>query len=61
MCIALDRVMIIPHDTNAGENTLKTFYFCGYVIIVGYPDLSKFPPFFNFFGVKWVKFLTFNI
>ena len=22
---------------------------------------SKFPPFFNFFGVKWVKFLTFNI
>ena len=22
---------------------------------------SKFPPFFNFFEVKWVKFLTFNI
>ena len=22
---------------------------------------SKFPPFFNFFLVKWVKFLTFNI
>ena len=40
MYIAPDRVMIIPHDTTAGENTLKTFYFCDYVIIVGYPDLS---------------------